>query len=182
MSKAKGKSLEDVFGDSTEGELYNLVLETVKSKFMTLGDVHLEITAKGKFSEKMKEELEDYSLFILNIERMSPDLTGFLSNKEKFGKDKPKIVVEVKKRLALKDIYQTKRYAEILKANYALLISPKKLSSERRKFLIKRRGEITEFYPRKHVLIGQFKRLEMSIEIDKELYYGVPEPFKEESK
>lgn len=165
----------------TEAELYNLVLETVKSKFITLGDVYLEITAKGKFSEKIKEEFNTFSLFILNIERMSPDLTGFITNKEKFGQSKPIIVVEVKKKLALKDIYQTKRYAEILQATYALLISPKKFSAERRRLLIKRKGEITRFYPDKQILIGQFKKLTKSIEIDKELYYSVPEPFKEES-
>lgn len=179
----KRKSLEDAFGNFTEEELYNSVSEALERKFMTLGDVHLEITAKGKFSEKMKEELKDYSLFILNIERISPDLTGFVSNEEKFGTSKPIIVVEVKKRLALKDIYQAKRYAEILEATYALLISPKKLSPERRKFLIKRKGELTQFYPNKHVLIGQFNKSTKSIQIDKDLYYGIiAEPFKEGSK
>lgn len=167
---------------STEAELYNSVLEALERKFMALGDVHLEITAKGKFSDEMKDELEDYSLFILNIERISPDLTGFILKEEQYRESKFIIVVEVKKRLALKDIYQTKRYAEILKADYALLVSPKKLSPERRKFLIKRRGELTEFHPRRHVLIGQFKKSTKSIEIDKDLYYDVPEPFKEESK
>jgi len=176
----------------TEEELYDLVSEVLELKFRALGDVHLEITATGRFSEKMKDELEDYSLFILNIERMSPDLTGFISDEEKFGKSKPIIVVEVKKRSTLKDIYQTKRYAEILKATYALLISPEKLSPERRKFLIKRREEITRFHPNLQVLIGQSRRTRepmtrpnvfpMSIQIDKDLYYNVPEPFKEESK
>jgi len=175
----------------SEESLYNSVLDALKKRFMTLGDVHLEITAK-KFSYEMKQELDDYSLFILNIEKMSPDLTGFIRNKAKFGKSKPIIVVEIKKRPTLKDIYQTKRYAEILNATYALLISPKKFSPERRKFLMKRREEITRFHPNSQVLIGQSRRtgenkthpnvFPMSIQIDKDLYYNVPEPFKEESK
>jgi len=175
----------------SEKSLYESVLDALKKNFMTLGDVHLEITEK-KFSYEMKQELDDYSLFILNIERMSPDLTGFIRNEEKFGKSKPIIVVEVKKRLTLKDIYQTKRYAEILNATYALLISPERLSPERRRFLIKRREDITRFYPNRQVLIGQSKEtgepmtrpsvVAMSIQIDKDLYYNVPEPFKEDSK
>ena len=182
--KPKMKALEDVFRNPTEEELYSSISEALKAKFMKLGDVHLEITAKGKFSEKMKNELEDYSLFILNIERMSPDLTGFITNKEKFGKSKPIIVVEVKKRLALKDIYQTKRYAEILNATYALLISPQILSSERRKFLMKRREELTRFYPGKQILIGYIVhgQYTKSIQIDEDLYYSAYEPFKHESK
>ena len=186
-------SLEDVFGKEKEKELYNSVLKALEQKFMTLGDVHLENTSNGRFSEGLKEQLDDYSLFILNVERMSPDLTGYLIKKETYREDKYIIVVEIKRdRPTLKDIYQTKRYAEILQATYALLISPKKLSAERRKFLMKRKGEITQFYTNKHVLIGQSKVTSapmthpgvtpMLIQIDKNLYWNLPEPFKEESK
>lgn len=168
----------------SEDELYNSVLKALEQKFATLGDVHLEITANGKFSDKLKEKLVDYSMFILNIERMSPDLTGFITNKEKWGQGRRIIVAEVKKKLALKDIYQTKRYAEILNADYALLISPKKLSAERRIFLLKRKEEITRYNPYKQVLICQLNKSSESIQIDKGLYFpaSLPEPFKEESK
>jgi len=187
-------SLENVFGKGKEEELYNSVLKALEQKFMTLGDVHLENTSNGRFSEGLKEQLDDYSLFILNVERMSPDLTGYLVKKETYREDKYIIVVEIKRdRPTLKDIYQTKRYAEILQATYALLISPKKLSAERRKFLMKRKGEITQFYNNRQVLIGQSKFdknlvltsprvIPMSIQIDKDLYWNLPEPFIEESK
>ena len=167
----------------TEKELYDPVSEALEQKFMILGDVYLENTSNGKFSDGLKEQLDDYSLFILNVERMSPDLTGYLIKKEGYREDKYIIVVEIKgDRPTLKDIYQTKRYAEILQATYALLISPRKLSPERRRFLIKRKGDLTQFYPNKHILIGQFSKHKMSIQIDKELYYSIPEPFIEEPK
>jgi hypothetical protein len=183
MSETERKSLEDVFGKEKEEELYNSVLKALEQKFMTLGDVHLENTSNGRFSEGLKEQLDDYSLFMLKIEKMSPDLTGYLRKKETYGESKCIIVVEIKKdRPTLKDIYQTKRYAEILKADYALLIAPKKLSTERRKFLIKNKGQITQFYPNKQILIGQFIQYGVYIEIDRELYYDLPEPFKEPTK
>ena len=96
-------------------------------------------------------------------------------------KSKDIIVAEIKIKPTLKDIYQTKRYAEILNASYALLISPNKLSPERRRYLMKRKEEITRFLPNKQILIGQFRQemLEYVIQIDKELYYSLPEPFKE---
>ena len=162
----------------TEQRLYDPIINALVDKFSPLGKCYFENTSQ-KFSEKLKEQLDDYSLFILNIERMSPDLTGYLIKKETYGESKHIIVAEIKEdKPTLKDIYQTKRYAEILHASYALLISLKKLSMERRKFLIKRKGEITQFYPNKHVLIGQFDESTRSIQIDKELYYDVPEPFK----
>ena len=166
-----------------EEELYDLVSEALELKFRTLGDVHLENTSNGRFSDGLKEQLDDYSLFILNVERMSPDLTGYLVKKERHREDKYFIVVEIKGgRPTLKDIYQTKRYAEILQATYALLISPKKLSAERRKFLMKRKGEITQFHRNRHVLIGRLYTYKRSIQIDKDLYYRIPEPFGEESR
>ena len=187
-------SLKNVFGKEKEQELYNTVLKVLEQKFKTLGDVHLENTSKKRFSEELKEQLDDYSLFILRVESMSPDLTGYLNKKEGYRGEKCVIVVEIKRdRPTLKDIYQTKRYAEILQATYALLIAPKKLSTERRKFLIKRKQEITQFSTNKQVLIGQLKYeknllhtypnvFPYSIQIDNDLYWGLPEPFKEESK
>lgn len=119
-------------------------------------------------------------------------MTGYLIKKETYREDKCIIVVEIKRdRPTLKDIYQTKRYAEVLQATYALLISPKKLSAERRRFLMKRKGEITQFHPNKQVLIGYSKVTSapmtrpgvtpMLIQIDTNLYYSIPEPFKEKS-
>jgi len=164
-----------------EEKLYELIIYALKEDFSKLGECYLENTSR-KFSEKLKEQLDDYPLLILSVEKMSPDVTGYVIPKGTYsGKSKHIIVAEIKMKPTLKDIYQTKRYAEILNASHALLISISKLSPERRRYLIKRKGEITQFYPNKQVLIGQFHQQmpRNFIRIDKELYYTLPEPFKE---
>ena len=161
-----------------EDRLYGLIIYALKESFSQLGECYLENTSR-KFSEKLKDQLDDYPLFILSVEKMSPDVTGYVIPKGMgAGKSKHIIVAEIKNKPTLKDICQTKRYAEILNASYALLISPNKLSPERRRLLIKRKEEITRFFPNKQILIGQFHQ-EMPrnfIPIDKELYYSLPEP------
>lgn len=167
-----------------EERLYEPITYALKEKFSQLGDCYLENTSK-KFPEQLKEQLDDYPLLILSVEKMSPDLTGYLTRKLPYTGAKQIIVVEIKIKPTLKDIYQTKRYAEILNASYALLISPNRLSPERRRFLTKRKEQITQFYLNKQVLIGEFHKglsasgVRDSIHIDKELYYNLPEPFRE---
>ena len=167
-----------------EERLYEPIAHALTERFSQLGDCHLENTSK-KFSEQMKGQLDDYPLLILSVEKMSPDLTGYLTRKLPYTGAKQIIVVEIKIKPTLKDIYQTKRYAEILNASYALLISPNRLSPERRRFLIKRKEEITRFYPDKQVIIGKFFQgsstagIRDAIHIERELYYNLPEPFKE---
>ena len=159
-----------------EERLYAPIMKVLEHKFRKLGECHFEDTHKG-FSEKLKGELEDDSLFILKAEKMSPDLTGYVIESEKanFGI----VVVEIKNTLTLQHIYQTKRYAEILNASYGLLVSPKRLSEERRRFLIERKGQITSFFSKgtavgfKHVLIGSFNETTKSIRFDAELYGNV---------
>jgi len=167
-----------------EERLYELIIFALQGIFSQLGECYLENTSR-KFSERLKEHLDDYPLLILRVEKMSPDVTGYVIPKGMgVGESKQIIVAEIKLKPTLKDIYQTKRYAEILNASYALLISPSKLSPERRRFLIKRKGELTQFYPNKHIIIGQFHQqmLKNFIRIGKELYHSLPEPFKELSK
>lgn len=163
-----------------EEKLYELIIYALEENFSQLGECYLENTSQ-KFSEKLKNQLDDYSLFILSVEKMSPDVTGYVIPKGMGAGTKHIIIAEVKKKPTLKDIYQTKRYAEILNASYALLISPSKLSPERRRFLIKRKEQITQFFLNKQILIGQFHQQmpKNFIRIDKELYYNVREPFRE---
>jgi hypothetical protein len=39
-------------------------------------NVYLEITAKGHFSEMLKEQLDDRALSIIRVEKFSPDING----------------------------------------------------------------------------------------------------------
>lgn len=164
-----------------EWKLYNPIKNALEIKFSDKGKCYFENTSPPRrFSDRLRGQLDDDSLFILKVEKQFPDLTGYVIRKTMAGEIKELIVVEVKeKKPTLEDIYQTKRYAEILKASYGLLISLEKLSVEHRRFLIKRR-EITQFLQDKHILIGQFNKSTKSIQIDNELYYDsqIPEPFK----
>ncbi len=56
-----------------------------------------------------------------------PDISGFI----KYENNSDLIAIEIKnKELEIGDIYQTKRYAELLNAKYALLISTKEIPIE----------------------------------------------------
>jgi hypothetical protein len=147
-----------------EEKLYAPIMKALEDKFGLLGECHFEDTHKG-FSDDSKELLDDDSLSILKIQKMYPDLTGYV-----IEKTYNVIVVEVKDhKPTLQDIYQTKKYAETLNASYALLVSPKRPSVEFRRFLIKRKGQSTTFFSNKQVLIGLYNEATKSILFDGEL-------------
>jgi hypothetical protein len=158
-----------------EKELYAPIMKALEDKFSLLGECHFEDTS-DRFSEELKDELDPNSVFILKVEGMRPDLTGYVIESEK--NEFNIVVVEIKNRPTLEDIYQTKRYAEVLGASYGLLISPKRLSVERRNFLKIRKGKITSFFPNKqvgsglnkHILIGLYDETTKSIRFEPELY------------
>jgi hypothetical protein len=148
-----------------EEKLYAPIMNILEDMFNRLGECHFENTSRG-FSEQLKDELDDDSLFILKIQKMFPDLTGYLIEKETFNI----IVAEVKDHIpTLRDIYQTKKYAETLNASYGLLVSPKRTSVELRRFLIKRKGQITRFFTNKQVLIGLYNEGTKAIQFEGEL-------------
>ena len=134
-----------------------------------IGKVHLEITAKGHFSEDLKEELDDDSLSIIRVEKFSPDIMGFIQ-KNQYSKEL--ITVEVKPdKITIKNISRAKLYQEIFKAKYGMLISPKRIPEEIRRFLSKRYG-ITG-----NIIIAQFDKANNKFKFNKKLYPTIPEPF-----
>ena len=93
---------------------------------------NFEITAKGKFSKELRRNFNDIVFFFLK-DKVYPDLTGFLIDPR--GKNQI-VIVEIKKRkLKIKDFYQSKMYAEIFKAAHCFLISKHPLSEELRRVL-----------------------------------------------
>lgn len=67
-------------------------------------------------------------MFANQVERFIPDITGYVIRSEH---DKPVVVVEVKAGPpTLRDIFQTKQYAEIFGAKYAFLMSPEDVQEE----------------------------------------------------
>ena len=153
----------------------NLLQKQFEQSVEVEGKVHLEITANGRFSEELKEALDDRALSILRVERFSPDITGFLQKKDYRSQDL--VTVEIKPdKIKIKHIYRAKLYADVLNAKYGLLISPKKIPEEIRRFIIDRyaikRRQYGEF------IIARFDKTRNELQFDKKLYSTIPEPFK----
>lgn len=89
---------------------------------------YLEITAYGKFSNVLKGQMPQHREIVFAfLKEAAPDITGFtVRNHEHHF-----VVVELKDRvIKLDDIYQTKKYAELFDAHYALLISTEEIPNE----------------------------------------------------
>ncbi len=116
-------------GNKMEREYYETIKrkleEVLKGKF---SDFHLEITANKKFTNELKGEIGQYSEIIFYfLKEAVPDITGFI--KKQYSTDF--IVVEVKREtVKLDDIYQTRKYAELFDARYALLVSTMEIPEE----------------------------------------------------
>lgn len=144
--------------------------EKVRTSSESIGRVHLEITAKGHFSEELKEVLDDNALSIIRVEKFSPDIMGFI---QKSLHLKELITVEVKaEKIKIKHISTAKLYADIFHAKYGMVISPKRIPEEIKRF-ISFRYEI-----RGNVIIAQFDKANDKFKFDKKLYPTTPEPFK----
>jgi len=115
--KLKEKQLYEVIKEKLE--------EILKAKF---NDFYLEITADTGFSNKLKSEIPRGREIIFNfLKKARPDITGFV----KENSFSYFIVVEVKNcSIELDDIYQTKKYAQLFGAKYALLISTNEIPEE----------------------------------------------------
>lgn len=126
MSSTEGKAREQ-----KERHYY----EPIKKKFEELIDkkstnFHLEITADKKFSNKLKAEINKYGhrdIIFSFLKDAAPDITGFITEES----SSRVVVVEIKnENIKIDDIYQTKKYAELFEAKYALLISTKEIPEE----------------------------------------------------
>ena len=164
-----------------ERALYEPVRLLLIDKFRSMdGDVYLEDTSEGEFSPKLREALEFMMLHVLRVEKMKPDLTGYHQKTQTWI---DRIVVEIKARkLQIKDIYQTKMYADVMNAVYCILVSSESLTRETREFINKRNLLIR---PQKNVIITKYIKDKNNLVIEpmvvKELYYGTaPDPFKTE--
>ena len=127
-----------------EKELYG----QVKSEFEKLfnhkfGNCHLEITATGIFSEKLKSKVKQDIVFAF-IKRMkgsesrSPDITGFVSSSFGFPTSSFSVAdlttIEAKNEtISLGDVYQAKMYVELFDAKYGFLVSTDLIPTEIKK-------------------------------------------------
>lgn len=126
-----------------EEELYNPVCKYLKNTFIKhFKNCHLEVTSRGVFSEKLKEEVSGHNqlLFYFINKRNSPDLTGYLTifNPVKKYVDitlgathNEFITTEIKtNKLKLKDVCQARRYGLLFRAKYTFLLSLKPVPTE----------------------------------------------------
>ena len=155
-----------------EKSLYEPVKKALEENFKKLGNCYFEITAKGKISDKLKRYFDDIDLHIINVEKFSPDLIGYVikgffsRDNLGLGKAEEIIVVEVKNNLKLKDIYQAKQYGEIFNAKYTLLIYSEPLAEEIRRFLKQRPDILSHSAGYQQVRMAQFDEAEGKIKED----------------
>lgn len=112
-----------------ENEYYQLIKEKMGELFKAKFDnIYLEITASGKFSNKLKGKIGAGRDIIFSfLKSASPDITGFVEEdySSKF------IIVEFKKQvIKLDDIYQIRKYMDLFDSSYAFLISLQAISEE----------------------------------------------------
>ena len=125
-----------------EKELYKPVKEYLEAEFKrNFGDCYIEITAGGNFSPKIESVITHDIIFSFLGKKASPDLVGFTWERESpwlpsippttSRSIKDFIAVEIKREtIILQDVYQAKRYGDLFRAKYALLISPKPIPEE----------------------------------------------------
>jgi hypothetical protein len=123
---------EGRFTRVAESEYYQPVKAYLESLLKDKGATfHLEITARRQFSNTLKAHVGQHRDIVFHFLReAAPDIAGFI----KADYSTEFLVVEVKERqLKLDDIYQARKYAELLDARYALLVSPVEIPEEIRR-------------------------------------------------
>lgn len=113
-----------------EQDYYSILKQRFTELFESKGcKVYLEITAGG-FTDRLKEQIPQSRNIIfsfLGARGIFPDITGFVE--KEYSKDF--IVVEAKnERVKLDHIYQLRKYADLLDAKFALLVSTKEIPAE----------------------------------------------------
>lgn len=124
MSQTEGKGREQKERDYCEPIKRKLegLIAAKTDKF------HLEITADRRFSNPLKAAIDRHRELIFHFLReAAPDITGYIKD----GISSAFVVVEVKNdEIKIDDIYQTRKYAELFAAKYALLVSTKEIPEE----------------------------------------------------
>lgn len=170
-------SMKKVGQKKNEEWFYKPLRKLLEAKFkLEFGNCHLEITHKGKLSEKIKSAIPSNANIIFSFlkGKTRPDLTGFVKVQSKIRvgnkiyKSKKKwcdfIIVEVKPpKIDLKDIYQAKRYADLFQAKYGFLMTMNPIPEE-----IKRLASVTSILSIKqgNLRIAQFNVYPKGIDSD----------------
>jgi len=168
---------EDRSTKKLEKEYYAKIKSKLEELFKTrYQDVHFEVTADGNFSNRLKSRVSRHRdiIFVFLKGGASPDITGFVNGlkeelRTRYSIHESFVVIEFKKdAIKLDDIYQTRKYAELLEARYAFLVSLEPIPEEIKRLsqtaftllalpihetltltrFDDKSGNLTEFYPR----------------------------------
>ena len=156
-----------------EEDLYEPIRRALIGGYSKRESCQIWVTADG-ITEEAKEILNREAVYILEAEKQRPDLLGSVASSPNAKHERPNeiLVVEVKKGApALKDIYQLKRYAEVLSVDYAFLISEKRFPISKRQFLIANMpilgfGKCLLFKPAKWISVMLLKNGRLSCDKD----------------
>jgi hypothetical protein len=118
-------------GEGKESDYYDIIKNKLESQLKNkFSDFYIEITANKKFSNQLKREINPYGnrdIVFSFLQSARPDITGIIRNES----SSYVFIAEIKnKEITLDDIYQTRKYAELLEAKYSLLISTKEIPEE----------------------------------------------------
>jgi hypothetical protein len=116
-----------------EAALYEPVMSCLQRSFVAVGkSVYLEIAATRGLSEKVRRVIPKGSEIVFGFLRQHrPDIIGVIEGELVLN---PLIVAEVKARsLTLEDVYQTKRYKELLGAKGGFLVTVHPIPEELRR-------------------------------------------------
>jgi hypothetical protein len=165
--------------ENKEERLYEPIRSALKAEFEVFvgseGKVYLEKTDKGRFSEELKETLDDRALSISRVEKLCPDITGFVQKK---GFSKDLVTVEVKLgKIRIRDLWQAKLYAEVLNAKYGITISTGKIQEEIKRFLTDRPNILYRQGYNNQLVVAQFDVENNEFNFNRKNYPTRPEPF-----
>ncbi len=116
-----------------EAELYEPVISCLRSSFVAVGkSVFLEIAATKGLSEQVKRTIPTGNEIVFSFLRQHrPDIIGVIEGENVMN---PLVIAEVKaKSLTLDDIFQTKRYKDLLQARGGFLVTVQPIPEDLRR-------------------------------------------------
>ncbi|MBI3842487.1 MAG: hypothetical protein HY295_05025 [Thaumarchaeota archaeon] len=139
-----------------EKDYYEPVKEAFERLFKEKGQVHLEITADKPFSNKLKSEITHRDIIFYFLKEARPDITGFI----KMGTYSTRfIIVEIKdEAIKLDHIYQTRKYAELVGAEFVFLVSAEEIPDEIKKLAHVAFALLSLPYSYKKLILCQFDK------------------------
>jgi hypothetical protein len=125
-----------------EKALYGPTATLLERQLRQFGDCSIYDTSE-KIPDEVKDKLDDQALYYIKVERLLPDLMGFLQLDQKTMRYvalcSGLITIEVKSGpLRVRDVYQAKMYSEALNSRTSMLISDTKIPVELKRFITRR--------------------------------------------